>query len=110
MRPTRCYLFAHVYLNLTIDALGLLGLSIDELRLQLDFLCVHGNLVPRAIFKKQHLFRLRLRTYMAFFCAHNTVHMGAVLFLYIQYYLLAHSVPLMWVQCNLYALNAIYVS
>ena len=61
--------------------------SRDERRPELDFLWVHGTI-----------------------CAQNTVHLGAVLFLYIQCYLLAYSVPLMCVQCNLYALNAIYVS
>ena len=59
----------------------------DKLRQELDFLCVHDT-----------------------FYAHNTIHVGAVFFLYIQCYLLAYSVPFMCVQSNLYALIANCVS
>ena len=87
------YLFAQVYLNLTNHFFIILQnkckkivkikpkFSVDEFRPELDFLCVHGT-----------------------FCVHNTVHVGAVFFLYIQCYLLAHSVQLMCVPCNLYTL------
>ena len=52
-----------------------------------DFLYVHGTI-----------------------CALILFIWGAVLFLYIQCYLLAYSVPLVCLECNLHALNAIYVS
>ena len=59
----------------------------DKLKLELGFLYVHGTT-----------------------CALMLFIWGVVLFLYIQCYLLAYSVPLVGVQCNLYALNAIYAS
>ena len=93
------YLFAHVNLNLTnLFFLPFLkmnvkkieqrkpALSRDELRPELDFLCVHDII-----------------------CALILFIWGAVLFLYILCYLLAYSLPLMCVQCNLFALNPIYV-
>ena len=52
-----------------------------------DFLYVHGTI-----------------------CALILFIWGAVLFLYIQCYLLTYSVPLVCLECNLHALNAIYVS
>ena len=90
------YLFARVYLifflpfhkiNVNKQCKENPTHSIDEFRLGLDFVCVHCTV-----------------------CALILFIWGAVLFLYIQCYLLAYIVPLVCVQCNLYALNTIYLS
>ena len=62
------------------------GLKVISWTVVTDFLCVHGTIFALILFI-----------------------WGAVLFLYIHCYLFAYSVPLVWVQCNLHALNAIYL-
>ena len=63
------------------------GLKVTNWTGVTDFLCVHGTICALILF-------------MCY----------AVLFLYIQRYLLSYSVALVCIQCNLHALNAIYVS
>ena len=63
------------------------GLKVTNWTGVTDFLCVHGTICALILFM----------------CC-------AVLFLSIQRYLLAYSVALVCIQCNLHALNAIYVS